>query len=308
MRYLDRVLLFATVIALAAGMAPGECRAPELTIEVSSSAPKQGGLVALTVASDVPLESAVASSGGRESVLERDEGGRLFLGLVGVDFESAVGPRAVDVAVDGLCGDRHSARRELRVVSGKFPVQKLRVAPEYVEPPASELDRIREDREKVGRVWTSGDPRRMWSGPFVLPVDAPARDNFGSRRVFNGKPRSSHEGADLAAPQGAPVAAPGPGRVALADDLYFSGGTVILDHGAGLFTMYFHLSRIDVKAGETVAAGKEIGLVGSTGRATGAHLHWGARLNRARINPLGLLQLPSWAVEHAATNPTSQSE
>jgi len=295
------------LLAFVGGLAAGDCRAPALTIEMSSASPKQGGLVAVSVKSDVALASAVAASGGRESALERDEQGRLFLGLVGVDFESAVGQRKLDVAVEGLCGDRHVVHRALEVVAGKFPIQKLKVAPAYVEPPASELDRIRGDKEKVGRVWGSGDPRRMWDGPFVLPVDAPARDNFGSRRVFNGKPRSSHEGADLAAPAGAPVAAPGPGRVALADALYFSGGTVILDHGAGLFTMYFHLSRIDVKAGDLVAAGKQIGAVGATGRATGPHLHWGSRLNRARINPLGLLQLPAWPVEGREISPTGQS-
>jgi murein DD-endopeptidase MepM/ murein hydrolase activator NlpD len=308
-RYLGGVLLLASAFILAAGTAPGDCRTPALTVEISSASPKQGGLVAVTVKSDVPLASAAASSGGRESAMERDEKGRLFLGLVGVDFESAVGKRELDVAVEGLCGDRHAVHRALEVVAGKFPVQKLKVAPAYVEPPASELDRIREEKEKVGRVWGSGDPRRMWDGPFTLPVDAPARDNFGSRRVFNGKPRSSHEGADLAAPAGAPVTAPGPGRVALADELYFSGGTVILDHGAGLFTMYFHLSRIDVKAGDAVAAGKQIGAVGATGRATGPHLHWGARLNRARINPLGLLQLPAWALEASEnTRPVSQNK
>ncbi len=306
MRYLGGVLLLGA-LALAAGVARGECRAPVLTVEMSSASPKQGGLVAVTVKSDVPLGSAVVSSGGRETAMERDGEGRLFLALVGVDFESGVGPRALDVAAEGLCGERHAAHRALRVSPGKFPVQKLRVAPAYVEPPASELERIRKDKEKVGRVWATGDPHRMWDGPFVLPVDAPARDNFGSRRVFNGKPRSSHEGADLSAPAGAPVAAPGPGRVALADDLYFSGGTVILDHGAGLFTMYFHLSRIDVKAGDVIRAGEEIGVVGATGRATGPHLHWGARLNRARINPLGLLQLPAWPLEPAIIGLTSQS-
>jgi murein DD-endopeptidase MepM/ murein hydrolase activator NlpD len=301
-------LLALSFVALVGGISAGECRAPALTVEMSSASPKQGGLVAVTVRSDVPLASAVASSAGRESPLERDAGGRLFLGLVGVDFESAVGARGLDFAIEGLCGDRHSARRRLEVRSGKFPVQKLKVDPAYVEPPASELERIREDKEKVGRVWSSGDPHRMWNGPFALPVDAPARGNFGSRRVFNGKPRSSHEGADLAAPAGAPVAAPGPGRVALADELYFSGGTVILDHGAGLFTMYFHLSRINVKAGDAVAGGKQIGAVGATGRATGPHLHWGARLNRARINPLGLLELPAWPIESHGNSPTGQSQ
>jgi hypothetical protein len=296
------------LLAVVGGLAAGECRAPTLTVEMSSAAPKQGGLVAVTVKSDVALASAVASSGGREFPLERDGDGRLFLGLVGVDFESATGARSLDLAVEGLCGDRHAARRTLEVRSGRFPVQRLKVDPAYVEPPASELERIREDKEKVGRVWSSGDPHRMWNGPFALPVDAPARDNFGSRRVFNGKPRSSHEGADLAAPSGAPVRAPGPARVALADELYFSGGTIILDHGAGLFTMYFHLSRIDVKAGDAVAAGREIGAVGATGRATGPHLHWGARLDRARINPLGLLDLPAWPPATGDIKPTSQSK
>lgn len=296
------------LVAFVGGLAAGECRAPALTVEMSSAAPKQGGLVAVTLRSDVALASAAASSGGREFPLERDGEGRLFLGLVGVDFESATGARALDLAVEGLCGDRHSARRTLEVRSGRFPVQKLKVDPAYVEPPESELERIREDKEKVGRVWGSGDPRRMWNGPFALPVDAPARDNFGSRRVFNGKPRSSHEGADLAAPAGAPVRAPGPARVALADELYFSGGTVILDHGAGLFTMYFHLSRIDVRAGDVIPAGREIGAVGATGRATGPHLHWGARLDRARINPLGLLGLPGWPLAATAGSPTGQSK
>ncbi len=297
-----------SLVALVGGLAAGECRAPALTVEMSSAAPKQGGLVAVTVTSDVALASAVAASGGREFPLERDAEGRRFRGLVGVDFESATGARALDLAVEGLCGDRHAARRTLEVRSGKFPVQKLKVDPAYVEPPASELERIREDKEKVGHVWSSGDPHRMWNGPFALPVDAPARDNFGSRRVFNGKPRSSHEGADLAAPAGAPVRAPGPARVALADELYFSGGTIILDHGAGLFTMYFHLSRIDVKAGDVVDAGKEIGAVGATGRATGPHLHWGARLDRARINPLGLLELPAWSLAATRNSPTGQSK
>ena len=296
------------LLAIVGGLAAGDCRAPALTVEMSSATPKQGGLVAVTLRSDVPLASAVASSGGRAFPFEREGEGRLFLGLVGVDFESAVGARELDLAVEGLCGDRHAARRRLEVRSGKFPVQKLKVDPAYVEPPASELERIREDREKVGHVWSSGDPNRRWSGPFALPVDAPARDNFGSRRVFNGKPRSSHEGADLAASAGAPVAAPEAGRVALADELYFSGGTVILDHGAGLFTMYFHLSRIDVKTGDIVPAGRQIGAVGATGRATGPHLHWGARLDRARINPLGLLELPAWPLDPGKTSPTSQSK
>ncbi|MFY9551076.1 MAG: M23 family metallopeptidase, partial [Thermoanaerobaculia bacterium] len=109
-----------------------------------------------------------------------------------------------------------------------------------------------------------------------------------------------HDGVDMAAEQGDPIEAPAPARVALAEDLYFSGGTVILDHGGGLFTTYFHLSAIEVQPGAIVAAGQRLGAVGATGRATGPHLHWGARLHRARVNPLDLLKLPAEALPAVA--------
>src|SRR5215831_4256297 len=173
--------------------------------------------------------------------------GRRHRALIGVDFEGPTGKRALRFEGRVPCGEKGTVVRELAVRSGKFAVEKLRVAPEYVEPPESEKERIESDREKVAQVWKSGDAERRWSGPFRLPVDAPVRTaSFGSRRVFNGEARSAHSGLDLAAASGQPVWAPAPARVALAEDLYFSGGTVILDHGEGLFTSYFHLSRIDV--------------------------------------------------------------
>ncbi|HWZ86854.1 MAG TPA: M23 family metallopeptidase [Thermoanaerobaculia bacterium] len=301
------MVLIPAAFALAAGLAGGDCRTPVLVARIPPGPAKQGALFAVTLESDVSLAHAVAAWGGHDTAMERDGGGRVFRALLGIDFESPTGARTIEFDVEGLCGDRHSASRVARVVSGKFPIQKLKVAPEYVEPPVSELDRIREDHEKVGRVWASGDPERRWTGPFRLPVDAPPRDNFGSRRVLNGTPKSSHEGMDLAAAAGQPVTAPGPARVALADNLYFSGGTVILDHGAGLFTLYFHLSRIDVTADQVVGGGQLLGAVGATGRATGPHLHWGARVNRARVNPLDLLQLPSWPRQPSEKSLTGQS-
>ena len=283
---------------LAAVVVPGNCPAPRLDVSLSIAAAKQGAIVVVTLGSDVPLAGASAELEGHPSVLEPGASPKRFRGLVGVDFESKTGPASLRIETVDLCGDRHTASRRLDVRSGKFSVETLTVAPDYVEPPASELDRIHEDREKVARVWESGDAERRWSGPFRLPVDAPVREkSFGSRRVFNGEPRSAHSGLDLAAHAGQDVDAPAPGRVALAENLYFSGGTVILDHGGGLFTSYFHLSQIDVKLGQVVDGGDRIGLVGATGRATGPHLHWSARLDGARINPLGLLQLPSWPLE-----------
>ena len=116
--------------------------------------------------------------------------------------------------------------------------------------------------------------------------------NFGRRRILNGQPRSPHSGLDLSAPAGTPVRAPQRGQVAFASELFFAGNTVILDHGLGLFTLYGHLESISVSLGDVVEPGATLGRVGSTGRATGPHLHWGMSVNAARVNPLGILRLP----------------
>ncbi len=275
------------------GVLPGLAAGP-LAVEVAPARPRQGDIVFVTVHAGEPVSSLTVSDGKREIRLEDDAAGRTFQALLGIDFESSVGPRTLTVEGRGGDGRAVSASRKLTVVSGKFPTQKLKVAPAYVEPPEDELERIAEDRQKVAAVWAAADTARLFDGPFRRPVESEARSNFGVRRVLNGKPRSSHDGVDLSAPQGAPVSAPAPARVVLAEELYYSGGTVILDHGSGLFTTYFHLSAIDVKPGDVLDAGERVGAVGATGRATGPHLHWGARLHRARVNPLDLLKLPEW--------------
>jgi len=293
-------VLAVAAIARARAAPAGDCVAPTLRIEASSKSPRQGGIVAVTLRSNVPLTRATLSDGKHEAAMEADTAGTTLRALWGIDFESSVGARDVQIEAVGRCADTHRSSWDLRVVAGKFPSQQLKVDPAFVEVPPAELARVAADREKVARVWSSGGSRRLWDGPFRLPVDAEPRENFGARRVFNGKPKSRHEGVDLAAAAGAPVAAPAAAVVALADELYFSGGTVILDHGAGLFTSYFHLSRIDVKVGDVLAPGAILGAVGATGRATGPHLHWGARVNRSRVNALDLRHLPRWPAEPQA--------
>jgi murein DD-endopeptidase MepM/ murein hydrolase activator NlpD len=299
------------VLALSAGLAGGECRAPRLSAALSSASARQGAIVIATLSSDASLDEARLYVGDSERgvPMEPVPGERRYRALVGMDFEGPTGKRAVRFEGRVGCGQKGTAVRELTVRSGKFAVEKLRVAPEYVEPPESEKERIEAEREKVAQVWKSGDPARRWSGPFRLPVDAPVRTaSFGSRRVFNGEPRSAHSGLDLAAASGQAVWAPAPARVALAESLYFSGGTVILDHGEGLFTSYFHLSRIDVHAGDVLETGQNFAAVGATGRATGPHLHWSAKIQGARINPLGLLDLPKWPLTSAEKGLTGQSQ
>jgi murein DD-endopeptidase MepM/ murein hydrolase activator NlpD len=269
------------------------CPPARLRIAIPAANLRQGAIFPVTVRSDARVDRGTLHDGNREIPLTVSEDGRTLRALVGIDFESAPGPRTLRVEAVTTCGQTQRAVRRARVVSGRFPVQSLKVDPAYVEPPESERERIRLDREKVARVWAAADTAPRWRGAFRKPVAAAAPGDFGAKRVFNGKPRSRHNGVDLAAPEGAEVVAPAPAVVALADELYFSGGTVILDHGSGLFTTYFHLSAIDVPPGTEVAAGQRVGAVGATGRATGPHLHWGARLHGARVNPLDLLSLPA---------------
>ena len=124
---------------------------------------------------------------------------------------------------------------------------------------------------------------------FVRPVPGQPTSVFGTRRVFNGQARDPHPGLDLRAASGTDVVASGPGRVVLAQDLYYSGNTVIVDHGGGLFTLYAHLSSIGVENGANVEAGQSLGASGATGRVTGPHLHWGAKIGAIPFNPTALL-------------------
>src|SRR5204862_3209711 len=139
--------------------------------------------------------------------------------------------------------------------------------------------------------WQSAARQRLWSEPFVRPVDEPANSAFGTRSIFNGQRRNAHGGADFPSPAGTPIHAPNAGRIAIARDLYYSGNTVVIDHGLGLFSLLAHLSDFDVREGDRVNAGQALGHVGATGRVTGPHLHWAVRASGARIDPLSLLAL-----------------
>jgi len=131
----------------------------------------------------------------------------------------------------------------------------------------------------------------LWRGPFLRPIEGEIVGPFGRRSIINDQPRASHSGVDMKAQEGTPVKSMNDGRVVLTVDHFFSGKSVIIDHGGGILSMYFHLDKIMVKNDHEVTKGQPIGLVGATGRATGPHLHLGVRINGARVDPLGLIEL-----------------
>jgi murein DD-endopeptidase MepM/ murein hydrolase activator NlpD len=213
-------------------------------------------------------------------------------GLVAADLDAKPGVYSVDVIGVDTGGTASNSKTSLTVVRKQFETRRLRVAGEFVNPPAREAERIASDAKRLAAIFTQTTPR-AWRGTFELPVSGTATSSFGRLTVLNGEPRGRHQGADFRAGTGTPVVAPNAGRIVLAEDLYFSGNTIVIDHGLGMFSLLAHLSRIDVTAGRDVTRGEMLGLSGATGRVTGPHLHWALRLSEFSVDPLAVVAVLS---------------
>jgi murein DD-endopeptidase MepM/ murein hydrolase activator NlpD len=212
--------------------------------------------------------------------------------FLGIDLEKPAGTYDFTVTAKSADAATITCNATITVKAGKFATERLKVAPNFVQPNPEQLAKAQEDGKKLRELYATITPEKLWQGRFRIPIDgATTGKNFGRRRVLNGKPSSPHTGVDIPALTGIPVQASQRGRVVLAEELYFSGNTVLIDHGFGIYTLYGHLSEIDVKPGDLVEAGAVIGKVGATGRVTGPHLHWGLTVDRARVNALSLVAL-----------------
>ena len=273
--------------------------APTLTITHRAQAVHPGDIVLLTVSAPAPLPAMSGDAFGRAVAFWAGETPGVWHGFVAVALDTPAGTYEV-IARSETPDGTSTGVLPLLVESREFETRQLKVQSRFVNPPASESRRIERDARRLAAVFTLVSDR-FWRGPFVPPVPGRSTSSFGRLSVMNGEPRGRHQGADFSARTGTPVLAPNAGRIALAEDLYYSGNTVVIDHGAGLFSLLAHMSRIDVKEGDVVRAGDELGVSGATGRVTGPHVHWAVRLGAVSVDPQSLMRAAADVTDPPAT-------
>ncbi len=248
----------------------------------------QGEVYLITLSGDDTIASARGLFARRSVYFNPTGVPGTFTGLLGVDIASSPEVKSLLVTLKRMNGATETVTRSITVVKGSFSVQHLTLDDKWVSYDKATLARIQREAEISTALYATESPRRLWSQPFMMPLVGGITTSFGMTRYVNDNTPYSHEGIDISSVTGTPVAAANDGRVALATDRYLSGLSLFIDHGQGLYTIYFHLSDILVTEGESVKRGQIVALVGATGRVTGAHLHFGARLNYNRINPAEL--------------------
>jgi murein DD-endopeptidase MepM/ murein hydrolase activator NlpD len=264
-----------TVRAAAACLLPLAASAAPYALPHESAVP--GGVKLIRLDYKGSALPAVDVDGQRVMVIK--DGGD-WVAVAGIPLSAPLAPRKVVI-------HDSEGRQEIAFTVGdkRYASQSLKVAPRQVNLSAEDLARVNRERAIIDAAlnrWSDEQPESLH---LPQPVPGTRSSSFGMRRIFNGEPRNPHTGMDIAAPTGTPVLTPIAGTVIDTGEFFFNGNTVFVDHGRGLISMYCHLSAIDVKPGQHLAAGARLGLVGMTGRATGPHLHWGLSLNRAWVDP-----------------------
>lgn len=224
----------------------------------------------------------------KEISLVFSRGNSLWQGLLAADLtvETGTYKAVVQMPLSGL-----KKIFDIRVNDKDYGVRNLTLPKEKVELDEESLNRVEKESAAVNALWGADITMPQWDSGFLMPVDGDVVGTFGKRSVINNLERSPHTGVDLRAGTGNPIKSTNNGKVVLVADHFFTGNSVYLDHGGGVMSMYFHLDKILVKENDAVEKGQVIGLAGATGRATGPHLHWGVRINGARVNPLTLVDI-----------------
>ena len=282
------------MLALILVLAPGQAAATSIKVTWNPAQVQHGSVVMMTVQSPVRLMAAEAATGlDRFPLLKIEDG--TYAALVGIDMRIKAPSIPVDFALfPAKGGAPYKIRADLKIRKSGSDikrVQKLSLPTEMVDFSPKQVDQVREDTRILGEILAKRSRERFWGEGFLLPVNGRITTRFGTGRVLNGKLSSSHSGVDIAGKRGTQVLGANSGKVMLAQDFYLLGKTVVVDHGWGVSTIYAHLDRIDVGKGQDVKRGQVLGAVGATGRATGPHLHFGAFIRGAKIDPLQLVEV-----------------
>lgn len=300
------------LLALVIGLVPAGPALSAQPILTPASLPR-GGTAALIITDPPPDTEYRALFLGRPVPFFRS--GDRVIGLVGVDVTTQPGRYRLKLTAQAPAAEPAAETLALAVTDKDYGARRLQVTKSKVDISAADLARHKREKKLVQAALATVSPVRLWQGPFLRPVDGKVVSNFGRKTFINGQPRKKpHTGVDLRGKTGTPVKAPARGRVLLAGFHFFAGGSIYLDHGQGLISMYFHLSAIDVKAGQMLERGQIIGRVGATGRVTGPHLHYGIYLAGARIDPLAFQNLTArlgiedkpWPRPSRKTKPSSK--
>jgi len=282
-----RVVLAALVLLLSANSAHA---AEKAVVTWHPSKPRVGDVTWVLVKDVAEAATVEGSVDGKPLTFFPYAGGHAA--LFGIDLEMKPGTHTWRIGVVEPGREPRSAQGSVKIVRRDFHVERLTVPNTMVDlDPETERRAVAEGKQ-LAALYRTITPERMWRGKFTAPVGTNGTGKgFGARRIINGQPRSPHSGSDFSAPKGTPVVAANAGKVALVAEFFFPGRLVILDHGLGLYTAYFHLDTTVVNEGDRVERGQTLGTVGATGRATGPHLHFGAQVAGARIDPTTLLGL-----------------